>query len=803
MRHIRHGLGARIAAALILLGMVIIAIFLSLILTISSRAHAVHSAESSAAVLTDSVGAQKQVLDVETATRGYLLTGDRAFLAPYASGTRSLPGAIDHIEGEVRGEDEQLIRARGIGGAVAGYLNGWARPVVDGAMTTDSTSNRIALDEGKRLVDDIRRRFAQFDAVQRSVAARQSARADRLADVALGIGIGGVIVAALLITIYIVASVRLLAPVRRVSRAAGRVADGDLDVRVTERGTDEVRALSVAFNRMAGSLQEGRDEMESQNAELEAQQSELESALDVVATEKARLERFHGFAQAIAGHTDVARLSETVIEFICADAPADVGVLYVRNPGVAVYERFATRGIAATRVAAELRDSDGVAGRAIAERRVVAVNVGDDGMPVAVLGGERPARHQVSVPLLAGVQSVGVITLGRVEDRPFSDDELETVRRLADQAAVAVARSRMQLQTERSLRTIQAVLDATPDPIALVAGEGTVVFENRPMAQLRATASDEELARTAFDAPGTERDRRAEDELTLDDGHVMLRYAVPLAGEDDAPMGRIVVLRDVSAERAADQLKDEFFALVSHELRTPLTSIIGYLEMALEDDPHEQPLDPQRRQFLQVIDRNAVRLQRLVGDLLFVAQVEAGTLSLQRGEADLARIGREAVEAARPRASDAGVALSLDAPDSLPLTAADADRLGQMLDNLIVNACKFTPSGGRVSVAIEEQGGDVLLSVADTGMGIERADQERLFERFYRADSATAGGVPGVGLGLTIVQAIVQGHGGEIDLHSVPGEGTTFSVRLPRRRRSDLGLNDRAAPARAGAAPEG
>ncbi|MGZ6696038.1 MAG: ATP-binding protein, partial [Solirubrobacteraceae bacterium] len=540
--------------------------------------------------------------------------------------------------------------------------------------------------------------------------------------------------------------------------------------------------------------------LESQNAELEAQQSELEGALDVVAREKARLERFHAFAQAIAGHTDLERLGETVLEFLCADAEADVGVLYVRNPAVAVYERFATRGVPADRVVRDVRESDGIAGRAIAERRIIAVNVRDAGLPVAVMGGVQPARHQVSVPLLAGVQATGVVTLGRVEDRPFGADELATIRRLADQAAVAVARSRMQRQTERSLRTIQDLLDATPDPIALVARDGAITFENRPMAELRAAERDEELARSAFDAPGTETYRRAQDELTLDGGRVLLRYAAPLTDEDDAAVGRIVVLRDVTAEREADRLKDEFFALVSHELRTPLTSIVGYLEMALEEDHGQPGLDPQRRRFLGVIERNASRLQRLVGDLLFVAQVEAGTLTLQRGEADLAVLAREAVEAARPRAADAGVELSLRAPDALPLAGADGDRLGQMLDNLIVNALKFTPPGGSVAVTVGGER-DVELSVADTGVGIDPADQERLFERFYRAEGATERSVAGVGLGLTIVRAIVQGHGGEITLQSTPGEGTTFDVRLPRRRRGDVALSERAAPAPAVAAP--
>jgi signal transduction histidine kinase len=163
-----------------------------------------------------------------------------------------------------------------------------------------------------------------------------------------------------------------------------------------------------------------------------------------------------------------------------------------------------------------------------------------------------------------------------------------------------------------------------------------------------------------------------------------------------------------------------------------------------------------------------------------VVQVEAGNLTLEPGAVELSTVVAEAVEAARPRARDRDIALELDA-GRLPATSGDAGRIAQAIDNLISNAIKFTPDGGRVEVELGRASGDALITVRDTGVGISADEQGLLFERFFRSQSAHAGAIPGVGLGLTIVKAIVDGHGGSIEVDSEPGAGTTFSIRLPLR----------------------
>jgi signal transduction histidine kinase len=227
--------------------------------------------------------------------------------------------------------------------------------------------------------------------------------------------------------------------------------------------------------------------------------------------------------------------------------------------------------------------------------------------------------------------------------------------------------------------------------------------------------------------------------------------------------------------RELDRMKDEFVSLVSHELRTPLTSIRGYVELLLEEGAE---LTSEQQRFLGVVDRNSGRLLDLVGDLLFLAQVDAGKIAVELEEVDLAQVVREAVEAFRPMAEARNIELSTEI-EHVPPLLADPARLAQVLDNLVSNGLKFTPEGGRVEVGMAAIDGTVVLKVEDTGLGIPAAEQPRLFERFFRSSSATENAIPGTGLGLTITKAIVERHGGRISLDSAEDKGTTVRVELP------------------------
>ena len=253
-----------------------------------------------------------------------------------------------------------------------------------------------------------------------------------------------------------------------------------------------------------------------------------------------------------------------------------------------------------------------------------------------------------------------------------------------------------------------------------------------------------------------------------------------LAAEQEARAAAEAAQHDLAGQnerlRELDRLKDEFIALVSHELRTPLTSIRGYTELLLDGEAGE--LGDDQRQFLGVVERNAHRLLHLVGDLLFLAQVEAGKLVLDVGAVDLGAVASESVEAARPQAEAKRITLTL-ATGPVPLVAGDRARIGQLMDNLVSNAIKFTPEGGRVDVRVRALSKRAVFEVRDSGIGIPANEREHLFQRFYRTSTATEQAIQGTGLGLAISKAIVEAHDGRITLTSEQDVGTTFRVELP------------------------
>jgi signal transduction histidine kinase len=233
--------------------------------------------------------------------------------------------------------------------------------------------------------------------------------------------------------------------------------------------------------------------------------------------------------------------------------------------------------------------------------------------------------------------------------------------------------------------------------------------------------------------------------------------------------------------RELDRMKDQFVSMVSHELRTPLTSMVGYVELLLEGSAGE--VNEEQRHFLEIVNRSSERLNRLIDDILFVARIDAGKFALERADVDLVELSDAAVEASRPVAESEGVELRLSAaPHAIPLWA-DPTRVSQLLDNLVSNAIKFTPSGGSVSLTVDQDGETARIQVGDTGLGIPEDELEHLFGRFFRA--STAIGVRGTGLGLSIVKSIAEAHGGTVSVESEVGVGTTFTVDLPMQSRPD------------------
>jgi signal transduction histidine kinase len=257
---------------------------------------------------------------------------------------------------------------------------------------------------------------------------------------------------------------------------------------------------------------------------------------------------------------------------------------------------------------------------------------------------------------------------------------------------------------------------------------------------------------------------------------VLLRMVDVVQRQEAAAARERALQKTADQLREFDRLKDQFIATVSHELRTPLTSIRGYLDLVLDAGAEE--LGNEQRQFLSIARRNADRLRRLSDDLVLVSDLDAGKLELELDNLDLRTLARESLESARPQAEAGGVSLAFSGETRLGVTG-DRVRIGQLLDNVISNAIKFTPRGGSVSVRVTRSNGSAVLEVEDTGMGIAIDEQQQLFDRFFRTRAADANAIQGTGLGLSISQAIAHAHGGLIDFTSQENVGTIFRVALP------------------------
>lgn len=240
-----------------------------------------------------------------------------------------------------------------------------------------------------------------------------------------------------------------------------------------------------------------------------------------------------------------------------------------------------------------------------------------------------------------------------------------------------------------------------------------------------------------------------------------------------------LVMEDVSELRRLQRIRTEFLENLSHELRTPLSTVSLLAETLARDAEREDAtVTPRMRDRIAKIEVETGNLVQMVNELLDLTRIESGRPMLRLHDVDLAKLAGASIERLRLFAERQGVELSLSAEPDLPLVRGDADRLGQVLVNLLHNAVKFSPDGGPVTVTVRRQGDEIVTSVSDQGIGIPRASQARVFERFYKVDRARVRG-GGTGLGLAISRHVVEGHGGRIWVESEEGVGSTFSFTIP------------------------
>lgn len=255
----------------------------------------------------------------------------------------------------------------------------------------------------------------------------------------------------------------------------------------------------------------------------------------------------------------------------------------------------------------------------------------------------------------------------------------------------------------------------------------------------------------------------------------VLRFSVRPVRKEDAATA-LVLIEDITQQRVADASRNSFVAQATHELRTPLTNIRLYVDGLLE----EPDLEPAKRaQSINVISQEARRLERIVGDMLSVAEIEAGQLKLRRGDVRLDAMFTELKGDFREQAEQKDIKLVFDLPPKLPVIGGDRDKLMLTLHNLVGNAIKYTPAGGEVTVKVREEGANLQVDVTDNGIGISPEESELIFDKFYRAKDKRIAGITGSGLGLALAREVARMHGGDVTVRSQIDKGSTFTLQLP------------------------
>jgi PAS domain S-box-containing protein len=382
-----------------------------------------------------------------------------------------------------------------------------------------------------------------------------------------------------------------------------------------------------------------------------------------------------------------------------------------------------------------------------------------------------------------------VLSVYARKPRKWRPEEVEALLALAGNTSAALANaelySRVSLEKERSV----AILANIADGIVAVDRDGRVVLWNSAAEEISGVAQEEAIGRTTVqvlqrqlesaeaETPSGQRlisITRGGEEVWLSLSEAVMRD--PLG----AVAGRIFAFRDISADRMVEQVKSDFVAAVSHELRTPLTSIYGFAETLLRQDiPFGEE---ERRIFLGYIASESERLTEIVDQLLNVARLDAGDLQVELGRIDVGSVVSELVETVEESGVMNGHRFEIDLPEEPLAAEADPDKVRQIFNILVENALRYSPGGGTVTVGARRSDDRVEVRVVDQGIGIPAAERERIFRKFYRAESAARDGAAGTGLGLFIAKELVTAMGGRIWVESTEGEGSSFSFELPAAR---------------------
>lgn len=539
------------------------------------------------------------------------------------------------------------------------------------------------------------------------------------------------------------------------------------------------------------------------------QTGQLAALLDVSRAMTSTLDTRQVFRAIVAGLRRLVRCDDAMI-FAFDEASQELGVV-------------AVMGLRSTR----LRDMR----IPLSDPQSLAALVAQTLRPVLHAPGERGGMGQITeaflagddlallaVPLLSKERLRGVVTLARAT--PFDSNDLRAMMNLSSIIATALENAALYQAVKAEQERLAAIFASSSDGIALIDTSQKVVEANQSFYTIlqQQQGSGQLLCRQVLHCDGQGSHALCREGCMILSA-LQHRKVVPLAEIEFSPPGTrtsggigtgtlqkrqaalsitpvladlgyqaLVIARDTTPLREVDRMKANFISLVSHELRSPLNAINGYLDLALEGVGGE--LNERLHEFIRRARSSSEHLTALVDDLLLISRADAGQFRLTIGQAHTQAIIKESLEEVELLAADANIQLAVRVAPDLPPLAGDEGRLKQVIRNLLTNAIKFTPKGGRILVSADLRAKGVEITVQDSGRGISPEHLPRIFDRFYQVARGQGSG-RGQGLGLAIVKTIVERHRGSISVESVPGEGSTFMVLLPLGSNQAANVNPR------------
>ncbi len=512
-----------------------------------------------------------------------------------------------------------------------------------------------------------------------------------------------------------------------------------------------------------------RRDKEELAARLEQVNRQLEQRIE-------ELTILYGISKSVTSLLDLDKLLARIVEATMYVTRAEETSLFLLDETTQDLQLRSVQGVGDREARPVRKSTDNAVVREVMDTGRAAL------IPTAGTHESPPPESRLAVPLRARRGTIGVLHATRkMAMEPFSDRDRYQLSLFADHAAIAIENARLFAEVEEQRSKLETILIGSEDLIIVTDELGLVLLANPAAADafslemegmigkpLLEVAGSEALDRL-FDLPLTSNGVRSL-EIPLVDGRTFHASLGPVAD-----VGWALIMRDISHLKELDKMKSDFVATITHDLRSPLTAIQGALALL----PELGGLTGEQQEFTERAMRNVEHMDTLIRNLLDIGRIEAG-LEMEMEPIRLDAVIEEVVANLLGGARSKGLVLQAVVPDDVPPVRGNHTRLMQVMTNLLDNAIRYTPRGGKITVRVEDAGEQVTVSVSDTGVGIPAHAKAHIFDKFYRVEGAETRELEGIGLGLATVKSIVEKHGGKISVESTEGEGSTFYFSLPQ-----------------------